>query len=292
MSKAGTNNLYEEPIMIHIPAGPFLMGTSIEQIECLAKRDDLAKKWKAKDNFNRERPQHSVPLASFHISKFPVTVGEYNIFIKAGGYQHPSYWTEAGWAWRESVERVRPEFWDDKRWAGNDRLPVVGVSWYEAMAYCQWLGEATSKPYRLPTEAEWEKAARGTHGRLYPWGDEFDPSRCNTSASGLGYTEPVGQRSPVGESPYRCAEMAGNASEWTLSLFKPYPYNGNDGRNDAGSVAERVIRGGSWFKPVLRARAAARGMNDPFFSDNDVGFRCVLEVGNDQWGRTSRNCVR
>lgn len=267
----------EELVMIHIPAGPFLMGISEEQIDQLARINDSAKKWKEKGYFRREQPQHTVTLASYYMSKYSVTVGEYRVFIRAGGYQISRYWTEAGWAWRESTDSVEPVFWREEKWAGEDLLPVVGVSWYEARAYCRWLSEETGRYYRLPTEAEWEKAARGTDGRLYPWGNEFDASRCNTRASGPRCTVAVGQHSPAGDSPYGCAEMGGNASEWTLSEYRPYPYDGDDGRNAEEGEGERVIRGGAWYKPVLRARTVARGMNDPFFSDHDVGFRFMRE---------------
>jgi formylglycine-generating enzyme required for sulfatase activity len=267
----------EEPVMIHIPAGPFLMGISDQQIDQLARRDDLAKEWREKGYFGREQPQHTVTLAGYSMAKYPVTVREYRAFVVAGGYQMARHWTEAGWAWRESTGRVAPAFWGQEKWSGEDQLPVVGVSWYEARAYCAWLGEGTGRCYRLPTEAEWEKAARGTDGRLYPWGDEFEAWRCNTRASGLGRTVAVGQHRPAGESPYGCVEMGGNASEWTLSEYRQYPYDGGDGRNEEEGEGARVIRGGAWRKPVLRARTVARGMNDPFFSDDDVGFRCMRE---------------
>ena len=153
---------------------------------------------------------------------------------------------------------------------------MVGVSWYEAVAYCRWLSMETGNPYRLPTEAEWEKAARGTDGRLYPWGNDFVAELCNTRANNLGRTELVGSHSPDSDSPYGCADMVGNVSEWNLSQFKPYPYVAGDGRNKEEVETERVLRGGSWFQPALRARAVSRGMNDPFFIDNDVGFRYVL----------------
>jgi formylglycine-generating enzyme required for sulfatase activity len=149
------------------------------------------------------------------------------------------------------------------------------VSWYEAYAYCRWLSELTGREYRLPSEAEWEKAARGGDGRLYPWGDPFDPAHCNVRASGLGRTTPVGQYSPQGDSPYGCADVAGNVSEWTASRFRPYPYDPDDGREDPAGEAERVSRGGSWHSPVLRARVVSRGMNDPWFTDDDLGFRCL-----------------
>lgn len=114
-------------------------------------------------------------------------------------------------------------------------------------------------------------------GQIYPWGDDFDGSRCHARATGLAQTVPVGQYSPEGDSPYGCAEMAGNASEWTLSQFRPYPYQDGDGRNVEKGTTARVIRGGSWHKPALRARTAARGMNEPDFADYDVGFRCTRQ---------------
>jgi formylglycine-generating enzyme required for sulfatase activity len=261
--------------MIHIPAGPFLMGTSDQQIDRLAQDLDAAKQWREKGYFGREQPQHTVALPDYYIGKYPVTVGEFRRFVEAGGYRHGRYWTEAGWAWREAEGVTKPEHWDDAQWTGDDRLPVVGVSWYEAHAYCQWLSETTGHDYRLPTEAEWEKAACGTDGRLYPWGDAFDVSRCNTRASELNHTLPVGQYSPTGDSPYGCVEMVGNVSEWTMSKYRPYPYDANDERDDPAGDTERATRGGSWHSPVLRARAVSRGMNDPFFTDNDLGFRCA-----------------
>ena len=204
-----------------------------------------------------------------------MTVREYRAFVDEAGYLHRQHWTPAGWRWREKTGTVKPAHWDDERWTGDDRLPVVGVSWYEAYAYCRWLSELTGRDYRLPTEAEWEKAARGADGRLYPWGDVFDASRCNTRASGVDRTTPVGQYSPRGDSLYGCADMVGNVSEWTLSQYKPYPYDADDGRDDLVGEAERVTWGGSWHTPAIRARAAARGCNDPFFTDDDLGFRCV-----------------
>jgi formylglycine-generating enzyme required for sulfatase activity len=264
-----------EPTMIQIPAGPFAMGTSETQINLLSIRDDLAKKWKDKGYFSRESPQHIVTLESYFIGKYPVTVGEYRVFITMGGYLSKGYWTDAGWNWRETAGKIKPDYWEDRIFTKNDMLPVVGVSWYEAGAYCRWLSAETRKVYRLPTEAEWEKAARGEDGRFYPWGDEFDQTLCNTRVTNLGRTEPVGRHSPDSDSPYGCVDMVGNISEWTLSQFKLYPYVAADGRNQEEVETERVLRGGSWFQPALRARVASRGMNDPFFLDNDVGFRCV-----------------
>jgi formylglycine-generating enzyme required for sulfatase activity len=264
-----------EPAMVGVAAGPFSMGISDSQIDYLADRIEQARRWQEKGYFSREQPHHVITLPNYCISKYPVTVGEYRIFVDAGGYSCQRFWTESGWTWRTASEVTRPQFWDDERWTGNDLLPVVGTSWYEACAYCRWLSEITSCHYRLPTEAEWEKAARDTDSRLFPWGDAFDSSHCNTRASGLERTVPVGQYSPGGDSPYGCGDMAGNVSEWTMSKFRPYPYNVSNDLNDPTGHDLRVIRGGSWFSPVLRARTVSRGMNDPFFADNDLGFRCA-----------------
>lgn len=267
-----------EPPMIYIPAGPFLMGTSDEQVEWLTRHSELAKKWKDRAYFEREQPQHVVTLEGYFLGKFPVTVGEFRLFVEANGYENRRWWTEAGWRWREAVGRVKPAYWEESEWTGDEQLPVIGVSWYEGYAFCQWLSAVVQRGYRLPTEAEWEKAARGPEGRLYPWGDEFEARRCHTQASEVGRTMPIGQYGLEGASPYGCDEMAGNVSEWTMSQFRPYPYESDDGREAAEGEATRVIRGGSWYKPALRARTACRGMNDPFFSDNDVGFRCLREA--------------
>jgi formylglycine-generating enzyme required for sulfatase activity len=264
-----------EPDMRFVPTGPFRMGTSDAQVDWLAQRWELARKWRDKGYFRRERPQHTLSLPGYWIARCPITVGEYRFFLHDGGYEQHSLWSEAGWAWRMENDITEPRWWRENLWTSDGRLPVVGVSWYEACAYCRWLSEVSGRTYRLPTEAEWEKAARGSDGRLYPWGDEFDVACCNCRASGLGHTLPVGHHSPASDSPYGCADMAGNASEWTASLLQPYPFAPSDGRNDPQSGGERVIRGGSWHSPILRVRCASRGHNDPWFSDNDVGFRCV-----------------
>jgi formylglycine-generating enzyme required for sulfatase activity len=267
-----------EPAMMWIPSGSFVMGTGEQQIELLAVQFELARVWREKGRFSREQPQHTVALNGYWIGRYPVTVGQYRAFLEAGGYARRSFWTRAGWAWCQAVGRTQPDLWDDAVWAGDDRLPVVGVSWFEAYAYCQWLGEVAGRDYRLPSEAEWEKAARGTDGRPFPWGDLFDPGRCNTRVNGLGRTQPVGHCSPAGDSPYGCAEMVGNVSEWTASWFVSYPYRVDGGREDPAGESERVTRGGSWHSPVLRARTVSRGMNDPFFTDSDLGFRCACSV--------------
>ena len=224
--------------MVLIPAGPFVMG-SIESAE--------------------ERPVHQVWIDAFWIARTPATNAEYAEFIAGGGYREQKYWTEAGWAWREREKRTWPEKWDQLK--DKDDHPVRCLTWCEAVAYARWRG------VMLPSEAQWEKAARGglqipsaqypisnlqlidnrNPERRYPWGDNFDKNKCNTSESGIGDTTPVGEYSPAGDSPYGVADMAGNVREWTSSLFSPYPYNAEDGREDLEAKGgRRVLRGGSF----------------------------------------------
>jgi formylglycine-generating enzyme required for sulfatase activity len=155
---------------------------------------------------------------------------------------------------------------------------VVNVSWHDAVAYCRWLSEVTGKSIRLPTEAEWEKAARGEKDqREYPWGDEWDPAKCNNSELGLGDTTPVGIF-PAGASPYGVLDMLGNVWEWTVSHYRPYPYNPADGREDenAGDDVARVLRGGSFYDSRRGVRCAARVRHDPDARYDSIGFRVVL----------------
>lgn len=197
-----------EPELVRIPAGTFWMGSSEVQIQWLANEYDLARKWVEKGSFDRKRPQHRVTLDDYWIGHYPVTVGQYRVFVEAYGYGDRRFWAAAGWSWREN--RLHPDYWDDKAWAGDMRLPVVGVSWYEAGAYCRWLSEETGCGYRLPTEAGWEKAARGTDGRLWSWGNGFDAAFCNVRTTELGQTVPVGRYRSVGDSAFGCADMVGN----------------------------------------------------------------------------------
>jgi len=207
--------------MVLIPAGSFTMGTGQAEIDRLTGEFELARTWAEKGRFAREQPQHVVRLPAYWIGRYAVTVGQFRGFVEAGGYRQRRYWTEAGWAWREAAARSQPDYWDQVTWRGDERLPVVGVSWYESAAYCRWLGVETGRGFRLPSEAEWEKAARGEDRRIFPWGDRFDAARCNVRATGLERTVPVGHLSPAGDSPHGCAEMVGNVSEWTLTRYAP-----------------------------------------------------------------------
>jgi formylglycine-generating enzyme required for sulfatase activity len=219
-----------------------------------------------------------------------VTNGQYRRFVEAGGYDERRYWTEAGWAWRTIVydskvpkwlvserppeKRDRPFWWDDP--ARNlPNLPVVGICWFEALAYTRWLSDVTGCPCRLPAEAEWEKAARGTDGRIYPWGNgEIRPQRANYRETGIGSTSPVGCF-PSGASPHGCMDMVGNVWEWCCSLYRSYPYDPGDGREDLEAEGEPVLRGGSWRDGQSHARCAFRFWNVAGSWNDYMGFRCA-----------------
>jgi formylglycine-generating enzyme required for sulfatase activity len=149
-------------------------------------------------------------------------------------------------------------------------LPIIGVSWYEAFAYCQWLSEATGKDYRLLTEAEWEKAARGTDGRIYPWGNEFDKRLANSSESKREQTTPV-LSFPNAASPYGVMDMAGNVWEWCLSKWAEPYFHPED--NDPQGNSPRMLRGGSWYSNRDRVRCAFRHMESPTIRNLKQGFR-------------------
>ena len=228
-----------------VPAGEFLMG-SLE-----GEGDD------------DEHPQHTVYVDAFYMGRTPVTQAQYARFVRQADHRVPC-----------GKFNVRnPYNWDLARKTfprGKANHPVVEVSWYDAVAYCGWAG------LRLPTEAEWERAARGPDGRQYPWGDESDAKWCNTDEGGKGGTTPVGMYSPAGDSPYGCADMAGNVWQWISSLYDPYPYDANDDREDPDAEGDRVVRGGSWGEFQNGARSPIRFSHGPDWSTNHYGFRCCV----------------
>lgn len=216
-----------------------------------------------------------IPKKGYSIAKYPITNAQYAKFIEAGGYKQQKWWTQAGWEakakgwnwnsskskWEETGQAwTQPRYWTDNKWNGVEQ-PVVGVSWYEAVAFCLWMSDATGEKIMLPTEDQWQYAAQGDDGRDYPWGKQWDASRCNNNvdSKGIGKTTPVRQYEGKGNSPFGVVDMAGNVWEWCLTDY------GNE-TNDINSVATyRVLRGGSWnlnytgvFRCDDRLRASPR----------------------------------
>jgi formylglycine-generating enzyme required for sulfatase activity len=208
-----------------------------------------------------------------------VTVSQFAAFVEATGYRTTaervgSGLVFAGAEWKE----VKTANWRHPKgpWgsaAKRANHPVTQVSWDDAVAFCRWVSQITGVEVRLPTEAEWEKAARGTDGRLYPWGDDLpDATRCNFNLN-VKDTTPVGRYSPFGDNPYGCADMAGNVWEWTSSLYEPYPYRSDDGREELTSRASRSLRGGGFFSNAAYVRCACRAGPAPDVRNNAYGFR-------------------
>jgi formylglycine-generating enzyme required for sulfatase activity len=240
-----------------------------------------------------ERPCHRVYLDAYELARYPTTNAMFARFLDAGGYGDPRWWAEAiaEDEWRAATGFRRgnePCYWDDARF-NNPSQPVVGVSWYEAVAYCAWLSATLDDgyTYRLPTEAEWERAARGrpaaqegpaSRGKRYPWGEAWRQDHCNSKEAGLGAPSPVGLF-PRGAADGGLEDMAGNVHEWCHDWYGEDYYASSGGaRNPQGPQkgARRVLRGGSWWNEGAKfCRCGYRCRNSPGSWFNDWGFRCA-----------------
>lgn len=277
----------KEPELVKIPAGEFLMGSTREEIEELSKRfPEVEKKL-----LEREIPQHKVNLPEYLIGKYPMTNKEFAVFVKETGYITTAEKEGSGFVFTPKFNEVKDADWQhpfgpksniDKK----DNHPLTQVSWYDANEYCQWLSSKTGKKYRLPTEAEWEKAARGTDKRIFPWGNDWKPNICNVEYR-IKDTTLVGKFSPASDSPYGCADMCGNVFEWTsttIGSLKPwpakykYPYKPNDGRENPTVKTRRVGRGGSYSRGEVYCRTAFRFADPPNDRYSAQGFRVTLEI--------------
>jgi formylglycine-generating enzyme required for sulfatase activity len=250
------------PNLIRIPGGEFLMGTSDDDIRHLQlKEADWAYDWFDNDLFANEQPQHYAKVNEFQIAQYPVTNLEYSNFCWDTGYRLPKSWQGFSFPHEE------------------DNHPVTGVTKTDVGKYIEWLNKTARKKYRLPTEAEWEIAARGLDGRIFPWGNMFDPWRCNTVESLKKGTTPVGFYSPGGDSIYGLADMVGNVWEWTSSILRPYAQADAGAGTEMHSADDRyVIRGGAWYYSRKLARCASReGMKAEQFSDS-IGFRLAADI--------------
>jgi serine/threonine-protein kinase len=258
---------------VRVPAGEFLMGSTDGD----------------KDASDGEKPQSKVSVDEFWIGKYDVTNAQFRAFSEATGYKTTAEQQNSGWTFdeHEGWHETKGANWrhprgPDSTLNGKDNHPVVQITWDDAVAFAEWAAQSTGKKIAVPTEAQWEKAARGTDGRFFPWGNQApDAARLNYNQIVMDTTE-VGKYSPAGDSPYGAADMAGNVWQWTSSLWgvtleKPdygYPYHANDGREDPSNRNARVLRGGGYFE-VHNIRCAVRLGN---YSDDrgvSLGFRVV-----------------
>lgn len=265
-----------EPELILIPAGEFLMGSD-------PKKDKAAQ-----DN---EQPQHKFYLPDYYIAKTPVTNAQFRAFVQKANYLTAAEEQGFSWIWTgKDIDEVTGADWQhplgkNSNILGKGDHPVVQIDWHDAVAYCLWLARVTGKAYRLPTEEAWEKAARGMDGRMYPWGNQLDATRCNTWEGGKKDTTPV-DAYPTGASPYGVLDMAGNVIEWTASLWgvnikKPdfsYPDVLRDGWENlkASPKIHRVQRGNTFNAGGDGKRCASRGRIFSEIRFAHLGFRVMV----------------
>jgi formylglycine-generating enzyme required for sulfatase activity len=224
-------------VMMFVPASPFFMGS---------------------DRYSDEQPIHAIHLSAYYIDKYEVTNAAYGRCVDAGACVLP----------KQSRSYTRIAYYGNPEF---DEFPVIYVDWNMAKTYCEWRGD------RLPTEAEWEKAARGTDGRTYPWGESVSCDKANYQSNCKGDTTQVGSYLG-GVSPYGLYDMAGNVWEWTSSLYKPYPYSADDGRENLNASGMRAPRGGSWNNYGFNVRSAYRYRLAPDYINYNVGIRCAKDA--------------
>jgi formylglycine-generating enzyme required for sulfatase activity len=252
------------PDMVRIEGGTFYIGNT--------KKDAT---------YDREVNDQPLTLPAFEIACYPLTNAQWKLFIDEGYNPDAPWWDEAGRAWLREDGRTQPSFWNDERFGiARPNHPVVGISWYEAVAFCKWLSHTTGDDYCLPSEAEWEYAARRATRRTYPWGSqEPDAERANFDAVYNGTTA-VGCFAPGVTPEYQIHDLAGNVFEWTRSEYREYPYETDDGREDMDNPAGKrfTLRGGGWLNQSYRLRASSRNYFAPDDLNNLVGCRLARRL--------------
>ncbi len=243
------------PPIVFIPGGTFLMGSN--------EKTDMAARQR-----RNEFPLHEINVHDFSSGRYPVTVAEYACAVQAKAVK--------------PVTRSTPHthlIWEEQ--LSHPLHPVIGIYWKEALAYTRWLARMTGLFWRLPTEAEWGKAARGEDQRLYPWGNVFHPAKTNsvehTFQKGFSLHYPGGLEAihafPHNGSPSGVYDLTGNVSQWCYSLFRPYPYQADDGRETLQEKGPHVLRGGNWLSPRENLRVACRTFEHRHQERSHVGFR-------------------
>jgi len=302
------------PILERAEAGRFLgllgdqrkgVGVKIVNDQCLPDIDwvHIPAKGKAfmmgsDDHYEYEKPAHSQTMPEdYHLSRYPVTNAQFAAFVDGGGYQDQQYWSDKVWQSIQHNKIEYPRYWHNWQW-NTANHPVVGVSWFEAMAFVRWLDAVKSEQgrVRLPTEREWEFAARGEQSLIYPWGNDWQAELANTKELSLKQTSAVGLFEQP--NPFAVDEMTGNVWEWTQSqwgnklwageaktqLADPdfaYPYDERDGRENMDEHQAFVLRGGSWYLNYRDCRSSDRNRFNPGFRNYNVGFRLLLSLASD-----------
>ena len=247
---------------VYVPGGPFKMGDTFG------------------DGLPRERPAHVVDVDAFYIGKYEVTNGQWKKFRDDPMYEDVKLWPNG-----RIVPKDQVGYWNDKNNHGggtpdSDDYPVIGVNWDSAVAYCNWISAKTGRKYRLPTEAEWEKAARGADQRRYPWGNEIAPGDANFVGAERFDTAMKGGSFAKDTSPYGAMDMAGNLMEWCSDWYQANYYAVSPRRNPKGPAAGsyRVVKGGSFYLEPFDLRLYSRSAAEPSFKEHRmIGFRAVRE---------------
>jgi formylglycine-generating enzyme required for sulfatase activity len=259
------------PEFLAVPSVPFRMGTPEQDLSGIAKRYGGTR-----ESYREESPQHTLTLPPFALARTPTSNALYAAYVAATGARTPGTW-----------QGSEPS-------AAQAHRPVVDISWHDARDFCVWLTNTILQPvpvrgndaptapiaapqFHLPSEAAWEHAARGTDGRTFPWGEEFDPACANTRESGAASTTPVGSY-PAGASPYGLLDMAGNVWELTATLDALYPYEPDGSREEPQSSGRRIARGGCYANPQGFARCACRFRFEPTVRNMFMGFRLALPL--------------
>lgn len=249
-------------VWVEIPAGTFILGSD-KTLDPQTYEDEL------------ERCEVSLPR--FYIAKHSTTNAQFRAFINAGGYDNPKFWTHKGWQWRLHLDRRQPAYFDDSAY-NRPNYPVNGVAWYEAFAFARWLDKTlqdrpdSTMRVQLPTEVQWERAARGTDGRIYPYGEAFDPAKGNVDETGLGTTVAVGLF-PNGAAPDGVQDMSGNVYDWCV---RNWHEDFDEAEDDLGEDLRVIVRGGSFVSLRAYARTSYRYDYTPSNWSYNWGFRCVL----------------
>lgn len=271
--------------LIKIPAGKFAMGSTQEEVNKQIRDNPQMDK----RMFERQLPQHILNLAEYQISKYPITNLQFAKFTDETKYKTlaekenwGNFFDGSKMIKKKGVNWKHP-FGSKSSIKNKMNHPVVLLSWFDCLEFCKWLSQETGNSFRLPKEAEWEKAARGPKGNLWPWGNKWNSDNCNCENK-IKDTTQVGSYSPQGDSFYSCSDMAGNVLEWcstTIGTTEPwpskynYPYNPNDGREDLTIKFRRVARGGTYQRGKDMCRCAFRFADMPNERYSSMGFRVV-----------------